>query len=77
VRSDKAKPYVQTIRDDKVMHIQVELGAKGEANGKAVMALKEIEEGTQLLAPSAGAVRDGTLVTRAPKTSAPTLGSKP
>ena len=77
VRSDKTKPYVQTIRDDKVMHIQVELGAKGEANGQAVMALKEIEEGTQLLAPSAGAVRDGTLVTRASKTPTTTTGAKP
>ena len=77
VRSDKPMPYVQTIRDDKVMHIQVELGAKGEANGQAVMALKEIEEGTQLLAPSAGAVRDGTLVTRASKTPTTTTGAKP
>jgi RND family efflux transporter MFP subunit len=77
VRSDKPIPYVQTIRDDKVMHIQVELGAKGEANGQAVMALKEIEEGALLLAPSAGAVRDGTLVTRAPKTPTITTGAKP
>jgi RND family efflux transporter MFP subunit len=77
VRSDKTKPYVQVIRDDKVMHIQVDLGAKGEANGQAVMALKEIEEGALLLAPSAGAVRDGTLVTRAPKTSTTTTGAKP
>ena len=77
VRSDKTKPYVQAIRDDKVMHIQVELGAKGEANGQAVMALKEIEEGALLLAPSAGAVRDGTLVTRAPKTPTVTTGAKP
>ena len=77
VRSDKPMPYVQTIRDDKVMHIQVELGAKGEANGKAVMALKEIEEGAQLLAPIAGAVRDGTLVTRAAKTPTSTTGIKP
>ena len=77
VRSDKTKPYVQVIRDDKVMHIQVELGAKGEANGKAVMALKEIEEGSLLLAPSAGAVRDGTLVTRTPKNPTTTTGAKP
>jgi RND family efflux transporter MFP subunit len=77
VRSDKTKPYVQAIRDDKVMHIQVELGAKGEANGQAVMALKEIEEGALLLAPSAGAVRDGTLVTRAPKSPTTTTGAKP
>jgi RND family efflux transporter MFP subunit len=77
VRSDKPMPYVQTIRDDKVMHIQVELGAKGKANGQAVMALKEIEEGALLLAPSAGAVRDGTLVTRAPKNPTTTTGAKP
>jgi len=42
-----------------------------------VMALKEIEEGALLLAPSAGAVRDGTLVTRAPKTPTTTTGAKP
>ena len=77
VRSDKTIPYVQIIRDDKVIHTQVELGAKGEANGKAVMALKEIEAGTLMLAPNAGAVRDGTMVTRTPKTSTSTLGSKP
>jgi len=77
VRSDKPMPYVQTIRDGKVMHIQVVLGAKGEANGNAVMALKEIEEGAQLLAPSAGAVRDGTLVTRAPQTPRSSAGAKP
>ena len=41
------------------------------------MALKEIEEGAQLLAPSAGAVRDGTLVTRAAKTPTSTAGAKP
>ena len=77
VRSDKPMPYVQTIRDGKVMHIQVVLGEKGEANGNAVMALKEIEEGAQLLAPSAGAVRDGTLVTRAPQTPTSSAGAKP
>jgi RND family efflux transporter MFP subunit len=77
VRSDKTKPYVQTLQDDKVIHLQVELGAKGEANGKAVMALKEINEGTLVLAPSAGAVRDGTLFTRAAKAKASTANSQP
>ena len=77
VRSDKTKPYVQTLKDGKVVHIQVEIGAKGEANGKAVMALKEIEEGAQVLAPSAGAVREGTLVTKAPTPSIDNSGSKP
>jgi len=77
VRSDKTRPYVQALKDGKVVHIQVELGAKGEANGKAVMALKEIEEGAQILAPSAGAVRDGTLVTRPPSLPKDSSVSKP
>jgi RND family efflux transporter MFP subunit len=77
VRSDKTKPYVQTLQDNQVVHLQVELGAKGEADGKAVMALKEIKEGTKLLAPSAGAVRDGTLITQAAKAPVLPANTKP
>jgi RND family efflux transporter MFP subunit len=77
VRSDKTKPYVQTLQDNQVVHLQVELGAKGEADGKAVMALKEIKEGTKVLAPSAGAVRDGTLITQAVKAPVLPASTKP
>lgn len=77
VRSDKTKPYVQTLQDNQVVHLQVELGAKGEADGKAVMALKEIKEGTKVLAPSAGAVRDGTLITQAAKAPVLPANTKP
>jgi RND family efflux transporter MFP subunit len=77
VRSDKTKPYVQTLQDNQVVHLQVELGAKGEADGKAVMALKEIKEGTRVLAPSAGAVRDGTLVTQSVKAAVLPANTKP
>ncbi len=62
VRTDKTEPYVQTLQNGQVAHVKVALGLKGEVDGKAVMALKEISEGTQVLAPSAGAVRDGTSV---------------
>lgn len=77
VRSDKTKPYVQTLQDNQVVHLQVELGAKGEADGQAVMALKEIKEGTKVLAPSAGAVRDGTLITQAAKAPVLPASTKP
>jgi RND family efflux transporter MFP subunit len=77
VRADKTKPYVQILQDDKIVHLQVEIGAKGEADGKAVMALKEVKEGTLVLAPSAGAVRDGTLVTKAVKAKALTSNTQP
>ena len=62
VRTDKSMPYVQVVQDGKVAHVKVSLGAKGEVNGKALMAMPEIAEGTLVLAPSAGAVREGTLV---------------
>ena len=62
VRTDKSMPYVQVVQDGKVTHVKVSLGAKGEVNGKALMAIPEIAEGTLVLAPSAGAVREGTLV---------------
>ncbi len=62
VRTDKTSPYVQTIQNGKVVHVTVASGPRGEADGKAVMALRELSEGTDVLAPSAGAVRDGTLV---------------
>lgn len=62
VRTDKSVPYVQIVQDGKVAHSKVALGIKGEVDGKAVMAVPEIAEGTQVLAPSAGAVREGTLV---------------
>jgi RND family efflux transporter MFP subunit len=65
VRYDKFEPYVQTIQNGKVIHLPVALGIKGEAGGMTVMALQSLAEGTQVLAPSAGAVRDGTLVVMA------------
>ncbi len=62
VRSDKSVPYVQVVQEGKVVHMQVALGAKGEVDGKALMAVPDMAEGTQVLAPSAGALREGTLV---------------
>jgi RND family efflux transporter MFP subunit len=62
VRYDKFEPYVQTIQNGKVAHVPVALGIKGEVAGMSVMALQALSEGTQVLAPSAGAVRDGTPV---------------
>lgn len=62
VRTDKSVPYVQIVQDGKVVHVKVALGLKAEVDSKAMMAVPEITEGTQVLAPSAGAVREGTLV---------------
>jgi hypothetical protein len=77
VRADKTEPYVQTVQNGKVVHVPVALGLKGEVDGKAVMALKEISEGMQVLAPSAGAVRDGTTVIQAAQATSAQAVTKP
>ena len=77
VRADKALPYVQILENGKVVHINVMMGITGEANGKAVMALNELAEGTQVLAPSAGAVRDGTPVIQSSSASEKSQSPKP
>ncbi|MEY3886842.1 MAG: Nickel and cobalt resistance protein CnrB [Pseudomonadota bacterium] len=77
VRADKTEPYVQTLQNGQVAHVKVALGLKGEVEGKAVMALKEISEGTQVLAPSAGAVRDGTSVIQSASASGTQATAKP
>ena len=62
VRTDKSVPYVQVAQDGKVVHLKVSLGAKAEVDGKVMMAVPEIAEGTQVLAMSAGALREGALI---------------
>jgi len=62
VRTDKSVPYVQVAQDGKVVHLKVSLGAKAEVDGKVMMAVPEIAEGTQVLAMSAGALREGALL---------------
>ena len=62
IRTDKSVPYVQVAQDGKVVHLKVSLGAKAEVDGKVMMAVPEIAEGTQVLAMSAGALREGALI---------------
>ena len=62
VRTDKSVPYVQVAQDGKVVHLKVSLGAKAEVDGKVMMAVPEIAEGTQVLAMSAGALSEGALI---------------
>ena len=59
------------------LYLLMALGLKGEVDGKAVMALKEISEGMQVLAPSAGAVRDETTVIQAAQATSAQAVTKP
>lgn len=64
VRTDKPRPYVQHIVDGKVVHQSVSLGLAGEREGVAMVEVKGLREGAQVLAGTAGALREGTPVQR-------------
>jgi RND family efflux transporter MFP subunit len=70
VRTDKPQPYVQRVVDGKVAHQDVTLGASGERKGVAMVEVKGVAQGTEVLAGAVGALREGTRVKR----SAPVAG---
>jgi septum formation inhibitor MinC len=64
VRTDKPQPYVQLIKDGKVVHATVTIGARGEAQGQTMVAIGNITEGAEVISGTVGPVREGTLVKR-------------
>jgi len=64
VRTDKPQPYVQHIVDDKVVHQSVAVGNRGEQDGIAMVEVKGLAEGAQVLSGSVGALREGSLIKR-------------
>lgn len=62
VRSDKPQPYVQLIRDGKVVHQTIDASARGEFNGQAMVAVKSLSENAQAIAGSVGALLEGSSV---------------
>ena len=62
VRTNKPAPYVQVIENSAVVHKTVELGARGEADGQTMVAVKGVAEGATVLAATVGLVREGSTV---------------
>jgi hypothetical protein len=63
VRTDQSLPYVLQVLDDKAQLKAVQLGQRGEVDGQPwVEIVSGLSDGAQLLAGSAGLVRDGTPV---------------
>ena len=62
VRNDKPFPYVQVLQEGIVRHQSTELGARGDAKGTTMVAVKNISAGSQVTLASAGFIRDGTKV---------------
>ena len=62
VRTDKPAPYVQVVENGQVVHREVELGARGEAEHEAMVSLKGVAENTLVISGRVGPLRAGTLV---------------
>ncbi len=62
VRTDKPRPYVQLVRDNKVVHLTVELGARGLVKGEWMVTVTGLAQDTALIAGSVGQLREGTTV---------------
>jgi RND family efflux transporter MFP subunit len=62
VRTDKPKPYIQTIQDQQVQHINVNLGPRSEVQGQTLVAITGPTEGVSVISGAAGVLREGTQV---------------
>lgn len=66
VRTDKPQPYVQVIEDGRVRHVDVTPGTRVPAPGQERVLVEGLPEGTQVLTPAVGLVREGVQVKSAP-----------
>lgn len=62
VRSDQPAPYVQVVENGRVTNRAVELGARGTADGEALVAVKGLAQGALVIRGSIGTLREGTQV---------------
>lgn len=71
VRTDKPAPYVQAIENGVVVHKAVEPGARGNAGGDTVVAVKGLADGAVVVRGEIGALREGTRVRFTQQAAAP------
>jgi RND family efflux transporter MFP subunit len=62
VRTDKPEPYLQISLQNTVQHMPVVIGLRSEIDGKAMVAVEGVSDGTLVLAGNVGALRAGTPV---------------
>ncbi|MFN3375053.1 MAG: efflux RND transporter periplasmic adaptor subunit [Burkholderiaceae bacterium] len=72
VRTDQPAPYVQAVRNDRVVHLPVRLGPRSSEGGTTWVAVEGLDAGQRVLAGRLGALREGTRVQVA---AAPTAAS--
>lgn len=64
IRHDKPKPYIQIVQNGAVVHHSVEPGILGSAQGQAMVELRNLPPGTEVLRGAVGLLREGTQVRR-------------
>jgi membrane fusion protein, multidrug efflux system len=78
VRNDRPQPYIQVLRDGRIVHLSVPLGRLGQRLGEPMLVIEDLAgapAGTQLLSVRAGLIREGTAVTQ--EAAAPSSMSAP
>lgn len=66
VRTDKPVPYVQTLKDGRVVYAEVKTGQRAVVDGQTLVAVQGVPEGTAIIAGRMGQLREGTMVAEAP-----------
>jgi membrane fusion protein, multidrug efflux system len=65
VRNDKPQPFVQVVKDQRVIHVPVVIGRQGMLEGEPMLALDGVAQapvGSTLLRAQAGLIREGTAI---------------
>jgi RND family efflux transporter MFP subunit len=63
IRTDKPAPYVQALVDNRVRHVPVNLGARGELDQQTMVTVSGLEAGAVVLVGAVGPMVAGTVVT--------------
>ena len=62
VRTDKPAPYVQLVQQGRVVHLNVQPGARSREGGQTLVAAEGLKEGMQVLTGRVGALPEGTVL---------------
>lgn len=66
IRTDQPQPYVQWLEGEVLRHRSVTLGAQGLFEGRSMVLVTGLPQGTRVTGAGVGSVRDGTPITQAP-----------
>lgn len=75
VRTDKPAPYLQTLKEGRVVYMPVKTGTRAVVNGQTLVAVEGVPAGTPVVAGRIGQLREGTAVSTAAAAAAAPLSA--